>query len=134
MKLLSYKKFDAALRKIPIKMTHYESRFLRDGLALAPDPPLVPFTPECRRALGVPPSMLARDCEESTLVGGEGPRGSRRAWADGGEWEAGPISRSPEYMRGGGPPFSALSAVCGDRLTVACTIGGDADAGYGRGG
>jgi hypothetical protein len=44
------------------------------------------------------------------------------------------MSRSLEYMRGGGPPFSALRAVCGDRLTVACTIGGDADAGYARGG
>lgn len=65
--------------------TDHDRRFLRDGLALAPDPVLVPFMPECRGAFGVPPRMVARDCDESTRVGGVGPRGSRRAWADGGE-------------------------------------------------
>lgn len=70
----------------------------------------------------------------SGRVGGVGPRGSRRTWAAGGECEGAPIPRSTAYIRGGGPPFKALREVCGDRLTVADTSGGDAEAAYGRGG
>jgi hypothetical protein len=114
---------------------HYERRFFSEGLALAPVPALVPFTPVCLPALGGPP--MREGGVSSGRVGGVevGPRGSRRAWATGGEWDGAPRPRSTEYMRGGGPPFSALSEVCGERLTVvACTIGGDAEAAYERGG
>jgi hypothetical protein len=77
---------DATLRETPSwEDTNHDRRFLRDGLALAPDPAPVPFMPECRGPFGVPPRMVARDCDESIRVGGVGPRGSRRAWADGGE-------------------------------------------------
>lgn len=55
----------------------HERRFFNDGLALAPDPALVPFTPECRLALGGP---LKRDGGVSSgREGGVGPRGSSRA-------------------------------------------------------
>ena len=37
-------------------------------------------------------------------------------------------TRSAEYIRGGGPPFNALSECCGEcRTIVAGTSGGDAD-------
>ena len=107
----------------------YERRFFSDGLALAPVPggPAVPLTPEVRPALGIPP--INEGGVSSGRVGGVGPRGSRRDGATGGECEEAPRPRSTEYMRGGGPPFSALSEVCGERLTVvAWTIGGDAEA------
>ena len=86
-----------------------ERRFFRDGLALAPDPALVPFTPEGRPALGGP--VTSDGDVFSGRFGGVGPRGSRRAAFTGGECDGAPSPRSTEYMRGGGPPFNALSEV-----------------------
>lgn len=56
-----------------------ERRFFNEGLALAPDPALVPFTftPECRFALGGP--LIMDGGVSSGRVGGVGPRGTRRA-------------------------------------------------------
>ena len=98
-----------------------------------PGVPAAPLTPEGRPVLGNPP--MCKGGVSSGRVGGVGPRGSMRDWATGGECEGAPMPRSTEYMRMGGPPFNALSEVCGDRFTVvAWTMGGEAEAAYARGG
>lgn len=103
-------------------MVHHESKFFKDGLALAPDPVLVPFVDVCRPLLCVVVPPSSDDMPGSTLL----------PVFDGEDWLCVLTIRSTGYGRGGADPANE----CGGegRAMLVGTSGREMGAGYGGAG
>jgi len=120
-------------RTLPVHLPPpiYESRFFKDGLALAPVPDPVPFVllyrPELpgRAAAGPPaePPVFS-----SVIPGVAGRCGSRLRREEDGDARLGAMARSTGYIREGGPGVGPLNECWGEK----CAVGGDPTAPYGR--